>query len=58
MTQKTNPPKRADFRRRRNEFRAWLIYELNQRGADLPPRPSYDSLRDAVESILLARASR
>lgn len=36
----------------RREFRAWLIYELNRRGADLPPNPEYSRLREAVERVL------
>lgn len=36
----------------RREFRAWLIYELNRRGADLPPNPEYSRLREAVERLL------
>lgn len=37
----------------RREFRAWLIHELNKRGADLPANPEYTRLREAVERLLL-----
>lgn len=37
----------------RREFRAWLIFELNKRGADLPANPEYTRLREAVERLLL-----
>jgi hypothetical protein len=40
-------------RRARNQFRAWLISELNKRGAMLPEIPKYVQIRDAVERILL-----
>lgn len=40
----------------RREFRAWLIYELNKRGADLPPNPEYTRLREAIERHLLGDA--
>ncbi len=37
----------------RMQFRAWLIHVLNQRGANLQPRPSYKDIKDAVERLLL-----
>jgi hypothetical protein len=50
----SNPPKLKQ-RRCRNQFRAWLVYELNQRGANLPRDPQYAALRVAVETLLLKR---
>ncbi|HKO88761.1 MAG TPA: hypothetical protein VJU83_09635 [Burkholderiales bacterium] len=41
------------FRRRRNEFRAWLIWQLNLRGANLSDRPDYGDLQAAVEKYFL-----
>lgn len=39
-------------RRCRNQFRAWLVYELNARGANLPREPQYSALREALERML------
>jgi hypothetical protein len=39
-------------RRCRNQFRAWLVYELNARGANLPKEPKYSALREALERLL------
>lgn len=39
---------RPHHRRSRNEFRAWLIWELNKRGANLPPNPTYLQLQAAT----------
>ena len=40
-------------RTRRQQFKSWLVYELNQRGANLSRTPDYTDLRDAVERFLL-----
>ena len=40
-------------RTRRQQFKSWLVYELNQRGANLSRTPDYTDLRDAVERYLL-----
>jgi hypothetical protein len=40
-------------RRCRNQFRAWLVYELNTRGANLPQQPNYSALREALERFLV-----
>lgn len=45
---KPTGPKRA-----RNQFRAWLIWQLNQRGEKLPPNPKYVDLVAAIERRLL-----
>ena len=42
-----------NFRRRRAEFRAWLIWQLNLRGAGLCDRPDYGDLQAAVEKYFL-----
>lgn len=39
---------RPHHRRSRNEFRAWLIWELNKRGANLSPNPTYLQLQAAT----------
>lgn len=41
--------------RGRNQFRAWLILQLNLRGAGLPPDPPYKQLRDATRRYLVPR---
>lgn len=54
-----NPVRRhqgAKVYKPRREFRAWLIFELNKRGADLPPNPTYEKLREAVELRLFGGA--
>jgi hypothetical protein len=51
----TSMPSRPQYGQNtsRMQFRAWLIWQLNQRGAKLAPRPSYKDLQTAVERILL-----
>ncbi len=48
-------PSRPQFNQTtsRMQFRAWLIWELNKRGAKLHPRPSYKELQEAVTRYLL-----
>lgn len=52
-------PSRPQFGQQtsRMQFRAWLIWKLNQRGANLGPRPSYKDLQDAVTRLLLKEPS-
>lgn len=56
MSEKIRPP-RDNYRRQRGEFRAWLIWQLNLRGANLPPAPKYSELKSAVERYLLNQVS-
>lgn len=42
--------------RGRNQFRAWLILQLNLRGARLPADPPYKQLREATRRYLVPRA--
>jgi len=45
-------PQPGKFKRSRNEFKAWLIFELSKRGAQFgTDRPSYAALRDAIEQF-------
>jgi hypothetical protein len=46
----------AAYKRQRNQFKAWLIWQLNLRGANLPARPSYRALQVAVNRYLAPRA--
>jgi hypothetical protein len=46
------PPRQPLRHRARNQFRAWLIYELNKRGANLEPQPKYADLYEAVDRLL------
>lgn len=41
--------------RGRNRFRAWLILQLNLRGAGLPPDPPYKQLQEATRRFLVPR---
>lgn len=46
------PPRQTHSNRRaRNAFRAWVIFELNKRGANLPDCPKYAAIRDAIERL-------
>jgi hypothetical protein len=38
-------------RRARNQFRAWVVSELNKRGANLEHCPKYVEIRDAIEKF-------
>ncbi len=39
-------------KRGRNQFRSFLVHELNRRGANLPPAPDYRELAAAVDRYL------
>jgi len=43
-------PKLGKYKRSRNEFKAWVTFELLRRGATFETAtPSYTELRDAIE---------
>jgi hypothetical protein len=45
-------PLPANYKRVRAHFRAYLIYRLQQHGAPLPDRPSYQQLIEALDAVL------
>lgn len=49
-------PHKPHSPRPRRQFKAWLISELAARGAQIPPDPSYQQLREALEPHLCACA--
>lgn len=39
--------------RARNQFKRWLTFTLQQQGAQIPDDPSYQQLKEAVETYLI-----
>lgn len=51
---KVRPPS-GGYKRQRNQFKAWVLWQLQLRGADLPERPSYRQIQVALERYMVPR---
>jgi hypothetical protein len=49
----SHSPPRLNQARNRNQFRAWLIWMLRERGAQLSEDPSYQEIHDALLPYLM-----